>query len=311
MADATFDNSLDFKEDSNWLGVKCQEYIESLPPPLNDLGREYLRRAPWQPFFDTVLPFWVGDIFRLPRNVSRSVALPSCLAWFCVRLQDNIMDESGSRWANLSPFGTVVFTEMMRQYRAIFPGSSSFWSYLEQYVTEWMQSVSWEQAFHWNRLQDYSQDDLWLIARKAAMFKLSAMPVALLAQHEEAVEPLAHYVDCTQVVFDFIDQLRDWRQDLQDGHYGYLLTKVMLSVGWSDSAPPTEDFVRRAFALDDTIDSVISVAAKYSQLAVDCAVHLKGRCLISYANSLARHCKLILSQIAADREQAFKDIVEA
>jgi len=312
MVNPKFTGFLDFKQDSDWLGAKCQEYVESLPSPLNNLGKESFRRLPWHPCpYTVVLPFWVGDIYHLPRDLCRLVALPGCLASFYVFLQDRIMDESEGQWTKLSPFGTVLFTEMMKQYQALFSVDSPFWNYLEQYITEWLQSVSWEEASHWDKLQDYSEDDLLLIARKAAVFKLSAMPVALLAKRDETVEPLAQYVDYTQVVFDLIDQLRDWRQDLRDRHYGYLLTKVILTAGWSDSTSPSEGFVQRAFLVTDVLDSVMSIAIKYCQLARDCTAHLKGQYLIDYANSLAQHCQLIISQIATGREQAFKNIVEA
>ena len=302
----------DFKEDSDWLGAKCQEYVQNLPLPLSDLGKESFRCLPWNPCpYTVVLPFWVGDIYHLPRNVIRSVALPSCLASYYVFLQDRIMDESSGEWEKLSPFGIVMFTEMMRQYQALFPADSPFWDYLEQYITEWTQSVSWEEASHWDKLRDYREEDFLLIARKAAILKLSTMPVALLAGYEEAVEPLAQLVDYTQVVSDLIDQLQDWREDLQARHYGYLLTKVILSAGWSDSKPPPEDFVRRAFLFTDALELVLHTARKYAQLARDCAVHLKGRYLIGYADYLIQYCELLSNQWVVIKEQAFNDIVEA
>jgi len=313
MSDHDFSGFSDFQEDNDWVGAKCQGFVENLPPPLSNLGREYFRRQPWPPHpsFVTAVPFWVGDVYHLPRDVCRSVVLPACLAWVCVRLQDQMMDESENQWIKLSPLSAILFMEMIRQYRALFPVSSSFWNYLEQYLIEWTQSISWEQTDHWNKLHDYSEDDLLLIARKAAMFKLSAIPVALLAGHQEAVEPLTRFVDYTLVAFDLVDQLRDWREDLQNKHYGYLLTKAILGARWSDPTPPSEDFVQRVFLFTDVLDSVMSIAVKYSRLARDCAVHLKGQYLIDYADSLAQHCELILSQIAKDREQAFKNIVEA
>ena len=312
MTRPKFTGYSDFKEDNDWLGTKSRQYIKNLPWPLNDLGKESFRRLPWHPCpYTVVLPFWVGDIYQLSRDQCRLVALPGCLGSFYVFLQDRIMDESENQWTAFSPLGTVLFTEMMKQYRALFSADSPFWNYLEQYITEWLQSVSWEEASHWDKLQDYSEDDLLLIARKAAMFKLSAMPVALLAKHEETVRPLAEYVDYSQVVFDLIDQLRDWRQDLRDRHYGYLLTKAILTAGWSHSSPPSEGFVRRAFLITDVLDSVISLAVKYSRLAENCVSHLKGRYLTDYACSLSRHCEQMISQIAIDREQAFKNIFEA
>jgi hypothetical protein len=311
MANHEFTGYSDFKEDSDWLRVRCQEYVENLPLPLNDLGKESFRRLSWNPCpYTVVLPFWVGDIYHLPRDLCRRVALPSCLASFYVFLQDRIMDECEGQWIKLSPFGIILFTDMMRQYRALFPADSPFWEYLEQYVTEWLQSISWEEASHWDKLQDYSEDDLLLVSRKAAMFKLSAMPVALLAQHEEVVELLAQFVDYTQVIFDLIDQLRDWHEDLQAKHYGYLLTKAILGAGWSNSTPPPEDFVRRVFLLTDIVDSVVSLGIKYSRLARGCAVRLKGQYLIDYADFLTQYCERILTQVAATKKQAFKNIYE-
>lgn len=312
MVETEFIGYSDFKEDSDWLGAKCQEYVQNLPSSLSDLGKESFRRLPWNPcHFSVVLPFWVGDIYHLPRNVIRSVALPSCLASYYVFLQDRIMDESSGEWEKLSPFGIVMFTEMMRQYQALFPADSPFWDYLEQYITEWTQSVSWEEASHWDKLRDYRKEDFLLIARKAAILKLSAMPVALLAGYEEAVELLAQLVDYTQVVYDLIDQLQDWREDLQARHYGYLLTKVILRAGWSESTPPPEDFVQRAFLFTDALESTLHTARKYAQLARDCAVRLKGRYLIGYADSMIQYCDLLSNQWVVVKEQAFNDIVEA
>lgn len=312
MVETEFVGYIDFKEDSDWLGAKCQEYAQNLPSPLNDLGKESFRRLPWNPCpYTVVLPFWVGDIYHLPREVIRSVALPGSLASYYVFLQDRIMDESIGEWEKLSPFGIVLFTEMMRQYQALFPADSPFWNYLEQYITEWTQSISWEEISHWDKLQNYREEDFLLIGRKAAMFKLSAMPVALLAGHEEAVELLAQFVDYTQVVSDLIDQLQDWREDLQVRHYGYLLTKVLLSADWSDSSPPPEDFVGRAFLFTDALESALHTANKYAQLARDCAVRLKGRYLIGYADFLIQYCERFSNHWEVAKEQAFNDIVEA
>ncbi len=307
MVETEFTGYSDFKEDREWMGAKFREYAQNLPLPLSVLGKESFHRLPWHPCpYTVVLPFWVGDIYNLPKNVIRSVAMPGCFASYYVFLQDRIMDENSGEWGKLSPFGITMFTEMMRQYRELFPADSPFWNYLEQYITEWTQSISWEETFHWSKLRNYREEDLLLIARKAAVSKLSVMPVALLAGHEEAVEPLAQFVDYTQVVFDLIDQLQDWRDDLQAQHYGYLLTKVILHAGWSDSTPPPEDFVLRAFLFTDALESVLHTAKKYARLARDCAVRLKGRYLIGYADHLIQCCEELSNKWKSEKEKVLK-----
>ena len=313
MFDSNFDGYSDFAEDDNWLVAKYQEFVENFPSPLNSLGKEYLQRSGGCPYTAKYLPFWVGDIYRVPRDLCRSIALSACFACVYVRLGDQIMDENSSekQWERLLPFGTIALMEMMRQYRSLFPPTSPFWNYLEQYIAEWLQSISWEETNHWGKLQDYNDADLLLIARKAAVLKLSAMPVALLAGHEDAVELLARYIDHTMVVYDLLDQLKDWRQDLQAGHYGYLLTKVILGANWSESSPPPQDFVQRAFLFTNTVDLVISTAIKYARLAEDCAVQLKGQYLIGFSSRLIRLCEQVLEQWVIIEGQAFKDIIEA
>jgi len=293
---------MDFKEDLDWLEIECKQYVENLPAPLDELGREYFCRIPWFNWIGTALPFWVGDIYKSPKDLTRTVALPSYFASIYMFLQDNIMDESDSQWTRLSPFGTILFTDMMKKYQTFFPQSSSFWDYFGQYITEWTQSISWE-TDRWDMIQDYDESDLLLIAHKAALVKLSAMSVTLLAGHEEAIKPLSQYVDYTQVVYDLIDQSRDWREDLQNRHYGYLLTKVIIDAGLVDSKPPSEESVQRAFLFSDTVDSVYYTAIRYSHLARDCAVRLDGRFLIEHADALAESCEQILSQITSAREQ--------
>jgi hypothetical protein len=286
-------------------------YVKSLPPPLPQLGEEVIRRLSLAPSaFPLAIPFWLGELFNLPRNDCRLAAFGGCLATTLAFLYDGIMDTGSREWSQLLPVGIALRTEVERHYRELFPVDSPFWRCADSYMMEWAQSVAWDSSLHWNRIVDFKEGDLVMVGRKSALAKLPAAAAAVLAKRGDLIDVLDRYTDQMMTAGDLGDQLRDLEDDLTEQHYGYVLTRAVVLAGWESENPPSASFVRRALVFTDAISDAAETAFRLTHHARESALRVGGGLLASSADFLNMHCAQLKAAVAEGKAGILKRLTE-
>lgn len=283
----------DFEANVEWVVATCQKRVSAYPPALGHSAQAFLgkhglfKEGSVPSSIAYLLPFWLKETFALDQSTCRMIALGNTFWLLYFFLEDEVMDTGpGEYKGHLLPLGTLFFLDAMAPYRSLLGAASPFWRYLEHYIGEWAESVSWERERHWGQAREFEEGDFVRLARKAAGLKIPCAALSLLAGREEAVAPLEKMVDHVMMIYQLADDLRDWREDLARGNYTYFLTRVMACRGIHPPAAPSETDVEKAIFVGKVLEEVLEVAVEHSRLALESISNLYAPYLTAYVESL-------------------------
>ncbi len=119
--------------------------------------------------------------------------------------------------------------ESYRQLHRLFGAESMFWERFQGYVTEYAQACLQEQAFQSGQRSwsEYTEAVAFELAiGKSAIAKGTIAGLAALAGSEGWLEPLNYSIDCYNIAAQMVDDLRDWKEDLQIGFPSLIISRV-------------------------------------------------------------------------------------
>jgi hypothetical protein len=305
----------DFDLEGEWLLDACLERISRYPAALRPPAQTRLEahcslrhKSPYAFHIGYLLPFWLEEPFALDRDVCRQVALSNIFGVLYFLLQDGLLDAGpGGDLEHLQPLGTFFFLDLVAPYRSLFEPDSPFWALQEEYVAQWGRSVLWEQQRHWGQVRAFEQEDLLLLARKAAVLKIPCAALCLLAGREEAIGTLEKMVDDLMVSYQFMDDLKDWRGDLAQGNYTYFLTRVMARRGPGPAAPLTGTDVEKALFVGLVLDEYLDLVAEYNRRALESASALEAPYLTAYLTRFDQGCGQLGEELEARRSARIRE----
>lgn len=286
----------DFADDTRWVVETCIKQVASYPGPLSRHGRAYLEKRGYctgrrNNGICCLMPFLLQDAFDLDREVGRTVSLGTTYILLYFYSQDEVMDTGeGEYKGHLLPLSNIFYQDFISLFHSLLPSSELFWSLLKRYIREWAASVIWEREEHWGQAKSFSEDDLMLLSRKAAPIKISCAAMSLLGGREDAIEPLENMVDYSQVVFQLLDDFKDWRADLLSKNYTYLLVKVMEQCRLDQVADLTESGVEKVLHEGSVLKGIFGLAEKYSNLTIKSVNNLNAPHLKAYFQMLVEYC---------------------
>lgn len=304
----------DFDIDVDYVMEMCEKRVSSYPFYIRDLGLSYLEKLHLvkdknsrRGGFCYLMPFWLKDSFNIDSETCRIIALGNIFGLLYFMSQDEVIDNRSSGYeVSLSPLSTMFFLDFTAQYRLIFSSDSLFWSYFEKYIGEWSQSVAWEHKKHWRHVEVFSEEDFILLSRKAAPFKIPFAAIGILAGNEQKIQAFSDMMDYDQVVYQIIDDWRDWREDLSKGNFTYFLMKAMEYCNIRDSSDLTETHVKKAIYIGNITEKVMEIAKKYNRLSRESISKVKINYLEAYLQLEADLYNKILTDLKEEKEVNLK-----
>ena len=305
----------DFDAECEWLLDACIQRISAYPPALRQLAQARLEdhwslkhKRPHAFHIAYLLPFWLKEPFSLDRDACRLVGLSNIFLVLYFMLQDALMDaDPGEYQGDLQPLGTFFFLDVIAPYRRLFGSDSPFWGRFEEYVAQWGQSVSWERQRHWRQVHAFEEADRVRLARKAAAGKIPCAALCMLAGQEEAIGCLERMVDNLMLTFQLTDDLRDWHEDLAQGHFTYFLTRVLAERGLDPSIALTEVDVEKALFAGAILDEFLELMARYNRLALECVSTLDAPYLKAYIALLDQGGRQLRQDLETRRSERIRE----
>lgn len=144
---------------------------------------------------------------------------------------DDIMDEDPTdreRAANVLRVEAMQF-EAYRLLHGLFPPDAKFWDRLRTYLAVYAKACLDEKFFSsprngWGELTETAA--LAIARGKSSLAKFAVAGLVELAGDEEPLEPLTRALDRYYVARQMVDDLTDWREDLQRGVPSLLLGRL-------------------------------------------------------------------------------------
>lgn len=290
-----------FDDDTRWVADTCVNQVANYPQLLSKPGLIYLEKRGYYSGkrnngICCLLPFLLQDAFNLNKEVCRDVSVGASFILLYFYSQDEIMDvRPGEYKGHLLPLSNLFYQDFMAVFQSLLPSSETFWQLEKKYINEWAQSVLWEREEHWGQAKGYSDDDIILLARKCAPLKIPCAAMSLLGGREELIESLEKMVDYSQVVFQLRDDLKDWRRDLRDRNYTYLLVKILEHSRLDSISDLTEAEVVKQLNERGALREVFALMDKYSSLTRESIKELDAPYLKEYFQVIDNYCKCLVT----------------
>jgi hypothetical protein len=174
------------------------------------------------------LPFWVGERFSQPYQVCMQMAVGNLFLLHCFQSFDFIVDNDRPDTSVRSQvvLGNLSYQMVMRHYQPFFPSTSPFWERVQTYWKEWAESILWEVEQEGHRrafVPEKAEEHMMISAHKAAALKICPTGLALLADQQALIPSLEAGIDWMHATMQLLDDLTDWREDLQHCRYNAFL----------------------------------------------------------------------------------------
>ena len=291
---------------------KCESMVSTYPHSLSTYGIATLKKLRLlkdcerrSGGFCYLMPFWFQDAFSLSHDFCCQLSLGNIFGLLYFMSQDEVMD-GGSNVDNthLLPLSSLFYNDFISCYRNLFPSDSVFWSHFTKYLQEWAKSVTWEREEHVGSIKPYCEDDLILLSRKAAGMKIPFAAICIASGKFELIARFESLVDYDQIVYQMIDDWRDWKTDIETKHYTHFLIKVMEYCGIDDSETLTESHVKKAVFNGNVLEAVMEMALLYNKKSVECIEAINVPKLHRYLEMEKNETMKILQKIKGQKEAA-------
>jgi len=192
------------------------------PPRLADAALAWLETIrPPQWALEWSLPFWLGESFHLPSEVTRRLVLSNVVGLAYIRLQDVLADgEALPIQPALAPLlSSLLYQRWLQEYIDLFGGERRFWACFNQYLAEWLAATTTSNDMPEPSFRGYGPDDFLGLAHRGAPQKVCVAGACLLAGREDLLPALADAIDHLLVGAVLLDHAQDWADDLAAGRY--------------------------------------------------------------------------------------------
>lgn len=210
------------------------------------------------------LPYWLGEKLKVSFDVCRQMAVGNLFLLHTFQSFDFIIDQDRPDVSTRDQIvlGNLCYQYVMRHYRHHFPPDSLFWERTESYWNEWGKSILWEVEED-NQRRTFSKENAVQSSHKAAALKICPTGLAILANQQELIPDYERAIDLMHTTMQLVDDLKDWREDLQHHRYNSLLSLIVTeNTQYSPS-----------LSQDDVIDVIYrsDILRTYERIIQECA----------------------------------------
>jgi hypothetical protein len=244
------------------------------------------------------LPFWLGEKHSIDYDVCMDMAVGNLFLLHCFQSFDFIID--GDRPQTdlraQTVLGNLCYQQVTQLYQPYFYSAPVFWERTCAYWNEWAESIMWELELQ-DRRRAYEDGQRWIAAHKAAALKICPAGLAILANRSDLIPAYEKAVDWMHATMQLLDDLNDWREDLEHHRYNSFLSLMI-----RERHIPVECKIapEEIYELISSTDILIQFTDLISRFATEGAAEIGTLGIEPWAalmNGLSRHGLWLTDQI--------------
>jgi hypothetical protein len=220
------------------LNERYFDFARQLPEPLTKLGMlrsTFLGSESDQPFegvreLNPVLagtPWLFWETFSsLDDERFLQIAEAGTMFVLASIILDHLVDGQAQEQEQMALFHQALYSHGISIYRSVFESSSDYWIHFERLASDHLAGLARELQAQLDP-QDLTLEDLNTMAHG----KVSPIVVTIAAMSEasglpEKLDPIETSLKHISVASQLLDDIGDWRHDLEVGHVTYYLTRL-------------------------------------------------------------------------------------
>jgi hypothetical protein len=287
---------------------ECTHMLRGEPVPLRrSTDRRNQSKLRFSPFY--YYPFLFASAFpSVSIEQLRSLALANRVLLEAILLADQRIDET-------RPWTPEDFFLVDRYYQRslekllpLFPLEHDFWQETQRWFLQHGRAILKEQRRHRHRLFPYSLQEFYEIATgKAALIRTNLLALSWLEGKSDPLAPLMESQDRFLVGFQCFDDLRDWKQDLHQANFTFLLTRILFEGGLHDRVRrgdfPSRAEVGQVLYYRGIAEDQLRLAERYFQVSLDFAKGADVPAWVEVVRGFLRHCHTMRHDLAEIRRR--------
>lgn len=302
-------HSINYQTQISKILKECEHIVNTYPSPFKDNALNYMKSLniieseKRKGGFCYNMPFWFENTFKLKEEYSYIIALGNCFALLYFMAQDEIYDNKNDDTIDiLIPLSNLFYLDFISCYRKLFNSESYFWVYFNKYIQEWAISITWEKKEHYKKANDYSEEDLITLSRKASPLKIPYTAICFLTNHKDYINNFEDMVDYDQAAYQMVDDWFDWKKDIKNSSYTYLLVEAYKYCNLETPLMLEEIHVNKAIYFGNIMDKIIKKALHFLDLANESISKINIPYLKIYLEQEKKLCNSIASSISKEKD---------
>lgn len=195
-----------------------------------------------------------SDIFpNIDNNVLDQIEYASTIYGWSILIIDNLLDNLSYPREKLKD--DILLVPILREHAlqvmySIFPSNSDYWKFFNKYNHEYTISCRKEYINHYNKITEYSSDDMKsIMTGLPALIKALPTAMAFLTKKLQYISFIEESINYFHIAVNLKDDVDDWKNDFKNKEYSYLLTTVINKYNISDTIDSisVEDIGKRIF----------------------------------------------------------------
>lgn len=226
----------------------CERRLADLGIPLAELANLFFRNVSgssgtYRSYFSNPLappllymPIWLFDSFVDQRILGLDerpalveILVGTMLGYFCIRTQDDVLDEPEHANHDLLLLGNACCSGMIRAYGHVLgQQGNTFWPVYDRAMVEFSSMTLAERRAVWSD-DSYEFERFEQHADKVAFARIPLLVLTCLAGRMHLEEPLRRLIHQLGVAYGITNDVIGWPRDVRNGHRTWLLANAGFS----------------------------------------------------------------------------------
>lgn len=299
----------DFKGEVEELKKQYLAFLDSLPSNLAESGKnQFSERAKNRgsgPCITFYTPFWYADVFgERDRETIKQIAMGSIYLYHFVTLKDDVLDRQGINTNEYLLLSDVMLEKSLEIYSQ-FASRRELTLHFNKFMHQWNHAEAYLNR-HQGRMVPYQAKDFQMMGEKAAALKLCLPAFNGIRQQQKPhlSEYIDKAVDATVIGFQLMDDLLDWREDLENDFYTYPLWMALSSPRQKvrDEHGYIQHKVSEELYLSGIAEHILEKSNECLALSKDLFTDLHGKYWASFLDSTMRQNSALLEAMQSKKQ---------